>query len=700
MIRETRQDGALVARSTEEQVQRASSLPMEVRQGGPNFSRADQAFFRSPRMKFLRQELSEPYRQHGNTYMIIRALSSNIAQVPFLIRTGPRKKPRVVDDGELGSEWLELFETPNPMMNTAIYWEAIVIWLSLEGEVRIIKDSGENRPVRPNEVPKFLWPVNGREFDPVVDKKTKRIVAWVRFMEGEREPQIFQPHELLPILYYNPYEPFRGLAPWEPASMAARQDFKASIYNEAFFDNDATPGVVFMTQRRLSREQRQDLQEAWNDEHQGFRKRRRLAVLHSGLDIKEISSTHREMEFSSLRALTLNEQLGIFKVPKSEVSLHENLNFATSQSADRGFWTKTLIPIMRLIEWGHWQNLMKEPSRGEFWLEFDTSTIEALRVTLEQKLKNAERLQKMGYPLNQVNEAASLGMERQKHGDVILIGGGLKSLEQVLSGQAPDGTGEFTDPSDDLDDANPDTPTEPEDESEPVPTEGPKEKELELVRAFIEKRDLEDEDYWESTTKRYNFEHQFRSKLERVMFEVRCEQLRLLPSGAIVNPNDTVERTLRLFDSVYGRVFDLAAAEFGVSATALESVRFRAVEQVVAVANRVNDQLTQIDPNDEYASDQVKRLFRNAKARAAVVAHLLAQSAANTARVEAMALAGIKKGRWITSNREILRASHRNQNDQIVELGEKFSNGLRFPGDPNGSLDETAACWCVVAPVN
>lgn len=40
------------------------------------------------------------------------------------------------------------------------------------------------------------------------------------------------------------------------------------------------------------------------------------------------------------------------------------------------------------------------------------------------------------------------------------------------------------------------------------------------------------------------------------------------------------------------------------------------------------------------------------------------------------------------------RESHRRVDGEIRELDEKFSNGLMFPGDPNGSAAEVVNCRC------
>lgn len=58
----------------------------------------------------------------------------------------------------------------------------------------------------------------------------------------------------------------------------------------------------------------------------------------------------------------------------------------------------------------------------------------------------------------------------------------------------------------------------------------------------------------------------------------------------------------------------------------------------------------------------------------------------------------VNDGRTVTKTWNVTslnpRRSHAAINGDVVGVDERFSNGLRFPGDPDGSLDETAGCKC------
>ncbi len=442
---------------------------------------ATTAFFQSIRLLQNAQSLQEPYRQHGWTYAAIRALASNVAQVPWRILTGDPDNPTVVTEGP----WVDLFDHVNPHMEArSQLWEAVVIWLSHSGEVAVFKGGhGTEDKLDPGEVPRELWPVNGKSLEPKMNERTKLVDYW----EGRDDTGgllKILPRRLVRVKYYNPYFPLRGLAPLEAAEIATTSDFKAQQFNEAYFDNDATPGGILKHPKEMTDDQRKEVDRGWNDKHQGRGKRRRIGVLEGGLEWIPTGDSLRDMEFGALRNMNRQEILGVFKVPESEVSLMANLNFATALSSDRGFWTKTLIPIMRLIEDSLWVQLFdvqkvnalrrkvnrrwdrylqayhqrldhlpapdedepinpildpERPSgvgrigaRGQFWGEFDLTAIEALRQNLDLKLTSAQRMMQMGYTLNQTNERLQLGMEDVPWGDIPFASAGSVPLAQLF----------------------------------------------------------------------------------------------------------------------------------------------------------------------------------------------------------------------------------------------------------------------------
>lgn len=322
---------------------------------------ATREFFLPNRLK-NKEGLSNPYRQHGMTYAASRAIATNIAQVPFLIHAGASEEDEdIIRDGP----WVELFDRPNPVMSSrSQFWETTLLQMLERGGMSVwVKEGAGDERIGDTAVPTELWPISGRLFEPMLDPETKLPVAWLYKAPGEAKPIVYAPHELVIHRMTDPHNALGGIGAYEPAQLAQVQDYKAAKYNEAFFDNDATPGGLLLSEGRLVDAQRNAIREAWEERHGGSQKRRRIALLEGGLKYEETGSTHREMEFEKGRAFAWKEELAVLGVPELEVGLTQNINMATAQVISKDFVTKRLVPIMRVLEDGMWAQLFM-PAEG------------------------------------------------------------------------------------------------------------------------------------------------------------------------------------------------------------------------------------------------------------------------------------------------------------------------------------------------
>lgn len=378
-----------------------------------NLSANDRTFFAPAR---LRHEfgLDRPYQQHGWTYAIVRAFARNLAKLPLVVKTGTRANSTTVLPGMLGYEWQELFDRPNPMTTDVELKEALAIHLKLHGECIVVKvPLDDNRRINEYERPFELYPFNGREFVHVMDKRRQRIIGWMHMIPGVRDAEAYLSHEVIQAKQYNPYYPARGLADHEAARTTTQTDWKTSQYQEAFFDNDATPGVVLMSEFELSGPQRQELREAWEERHRGYRRRSRVAVLESGMKMQAMGESHKDMEYETGRRFSIEELCAIYGVPDSELSNYKNLNFATASTVKVEFFTNSIFPVCEIIEKAFYLHMMLDAGRGRYWLEFDKSAVEALVETELTKLQAAKAAQDIGTPYNEVIEKFQLGLKRQ-----------------------------------------------------------------------------------------------------------------------------------------------------------------------------------------------------------------------------------------------------------------------------------------------
>ena len=59
---------------------------------------------------------------------------------------------------------------------------------------------------------------------------------------------------------------------------------------------------------------------------------------------------------------------------------------------------------------------------------------------------------------------------------------------------------------------------------------------------------------------------------------------------------------------------------------------------------------------------------------------------------------GVNYTQWIAAHDDRTRESHAEINGEIIPFGEKYSNGLEYPGDTSGDIEEWINCRCSNAP--
>jgi len=660
---------------------------------------ADRLFFMAPwRLgQMLAGEITQPYSQHAWVYGCISAIAQNIAGIPLLFFTGSRKDKKLVENHPL----VKLFETPNPMMSGAQLIEAAFIYLGLTGEAFCILDRDSEQ-----DLPREIWTFHPQRFQEVVDRDTGLIMGW-KYRKGAKEIPLAT-HEVVFFRYFNPYHDYRGLAPLQAARAGIEQDYWAGKYNTAFFKNSAQPGGVLETSGNLTDEEYQRVLAQWQDRHGGASKAHAIALLEGGLSYKQTGLSQKDMDFLEQRKWNRDEIMMVFKVPKGELGIYEDVNYATAKTQDRIFWTKTLLPKMALLEWVLWSQLLSKLPGPEVWAEFDYAAIDALKEDLQDKVEVGQKLWQMGVPFNAINEALDLGLPAVEGGDTGYLPFNLTPVGQDIS---------------------------PPEKSIPYPllsnrsgAAGPF---LPPAAPVLQGQGFDGEAYWKNYLGLHSpLEKMLEGKVSRYFYEQRKRQLRKLEEqlGKTVVKELAVESLLldpekenavlrKLIWPLYLEIGQQAGesliAELGADPaifTLVDTPAMAALEnkliKVVGINDTVREQLRdnlieglgKMETTAELM-DRVRQVYNFAQSRALTIARTETGQAAGIARDAAMGKMGVERIRWVTAGDENVREYHQVLDGMAVDRGQSFPNGCRFPCDPGGPAGEIINCRCVAAPV-
>lgn len=115
------------------------------------------------------------------------------------------------------------------------------------------------------------------------------------------------------------------------------------------------------------------------------------------------------------------------------------------------------------------------------------------------------------------------------------------------------------------------------------------------------------------------------------------------------------------------------------------------------IRNVIMDGVNKGLSNKEIARQITEDIPDISRNRAAVIARTETHSSATSAMDSTIQYQGIdiKTKTWWSVNDQRVRRSHADMHGEVVNYEDVFSNGLQFPGDPDGEPEEVINCRCV-----
>ncbi|MEG1562525.1 MAG: phage portal protein [Bacteroides sp.] len=254
---------------------------------------------------------------------------------------------RINEDGTeteiTNHRFMDFMKQPNPLyeMTSSAIWRLHEIYLLLVGESFFLIERDEHG--RPTE----LWnvPPHWVKMTPYLGSPTYTIISPGGLSKTVPVDDMFIMKQL------NPLDPFlRGLGIAESIADEVEIDEYAAKFQKRFFYNDATPPVVFLMPEATS-DQRDAFLAGWNQKHKGVENSHKAAAVTGNVDVKELGSSEgKNLGFIESRIAMRDAVLEHFSVPREIMGITENSNRATADSAQYIYAKNVLTPRIKMRE--------------------------------------------------------------------------------------------------------------------------------------------------------------------------------------------------------------------------------------------------------------------------------------------------------------------------------------------------------------
>lgn len=233
--------------------------------------------------------------------------------------------------------FLNFMTQPNPLyeMTSSAIWRLHEIYLMLVGEGFFLiefDDTGQ---------PRELWniPPHWVKMTPYIGNPNYLVTTTGGLVMDLPVDDMFVMKQL------NPLDPFmRGLGIAESIADEVEIDEYAAKFQKRFFYNDATPPVVF-SMPDATPDQRDAFMARWNQKHKGVENSHKAAALTGNVTVHELGGNNaKSLDFVESRVAMRDAVLEHFGVPREIMGITENSNRATADSAQYIYAKNVLTP--------------------------------------------------------------------------------------------------------------------------------------------------------------------------------------------------------------------------------------------------------------------------------------------------------------------------------------------------------------------
>ena len=523
-----------------------------------------------------------------------------------------------------------------------------------------------------------------------------------------------------------------------------------------FTPPETRPDDIFLTEEQM-RQIRMGIEDQWG----GPRNIHKVAIVHGGMQLEELGLSQKEMDFVEGRKWSRQEIAACFRVPVPLLNDFQGAGLSRDgvESAQRMLYENNIVPKINRLSSVLQKTLVKTYSPGKV-AGFAIEEIPAMREDMGEKAEIAMKFFQMGWPINQINRVLSLGFESVEWGDDWLVANNLVPARMLAGEQASMamvmGLGDPAGLGDDLlledqsqgadDDAVLDDDEKEEKEiDDAVENAKKKKKKDQAVEKAVGKKSAKPRGRSARRAKMADdfermllpLEHAFYRKLHSFFYGLRKEMLAKIRKVVKAKKRAVLDDLLDgiMFDvaqaqariETFSRKHYAAAIELGIKSAAqtvgedpitldshkqkslLESrvVQIRQIPRDIektvrkliqaSLAETAMEGLT-ITQQAAALEDATKEVMTLTTSRANRIARTEMLSTVNEARSREYQEQGVERHAWLSSQDDLVRAGH-DIDDEVVVVGESFSNGLRWPGDTLGTAADVCNCRCTTVPV-
>ena len=608
------------------------------------------------------------------TNKAIKKRAEKVGQVRFILKKGDK----VIENDKR----LDLLYNPNKFFTGPEFWELFQKYKDITGEAFILMVS--DREVFQTRKVTELHLLRPDLVE--IEISDNGDITGYKFKPGTASEVKYSPEEIIYSFNPDPSNPLRGESLLKAGVRAIQTENEISEYHAKILKNGGkVEGVFKFKGSKLSETQIGNLKKQYQKEYAGAKAAGIPLFLGGDSEYQNIGLNPQELSFLEAKKITLADICIMTGVPKSILGSLDDVKYDNAEASRRMFLRETIKPLIENLTAKLDLNLFPE---GDLNLSFEDPTPE----DNEYKLKQLETASNV-YALTQDEKREWLGLEPLPNGkgQDVLVPFNLSPLGQTTDKSTK--SAEF----------------KTKDFEHPLADPYIRSKYAEL---HIKKSDNR-ENLITNKLNKY-----FKNQLERIENKLQPDNLKHYRYKGL--EDDVFDMTLeikiakdeffplleQILKEAGSDAFDLIGTgkEFVLSA----SIRNWLDDKVDTFARSINqttykalkDAFQASFESNETRKDLIKRIqgvYGDISAsRANTIARTEVAGATQKGTDEGYIQADVPIKIWVAVSDSRTRHTHSYADGEERPIDMPFSNGLMFPGDPNGPAEEIINCRCSI----
>lgn len=344
--------------------------------------------------------IHEGYNASAVVYTAVEKRAKLTASIPWY--AGEKDSDGNVEKLPLNHPLNQLIENPNRSQSwyELIYGASQMLDLSGNAFISELRGGANNYPVE-------LWLLSTQYMK--IAPGTQELVKYYQYVNGTVNRNI-EPEDMIQLMLPNPDDPLFGQPVLMSGGRATDIDRESADWQKASLQNRGVLDIHVKLPEGATQEQAEAVKQKLKDRQNGPANAREPMATTG--DVQQLGQTAVEMDFLNSRKAVWTEIAAVFGVPLAAMGFTEDVNLSNAQEMDKQLWKNTIIPNLELLRRQLTKQLAQEYGENIVMM-YDLSGVSALQESFTDKLNNADKLFKMGYSANTINEALELNLPEQ-----------------------------------------------------------------------------------------------------------------------------------------------------------------------------------------------------------------------------------------------------------------------------------------------